>query len=123
MSGEGVQCCFPLHSSPLLCSPSLSFSQLKLQLQASILLFHGSTLEAVRRIESNAAGFTGLQFSQDSSQLLAATADRRLLTYATDGMATDYHAPLAFQGCPEKLLAFQGCPEKFTLDNMILAQT
>ena len=99
MSGEGVNWSCPL----LFYSLSLPFSHLWLQLQASILLFHGSTLEAVRRVESNAAGFTGLQFSQDSSQLLAATADRRLLTYATDGMATDYPAPLVFQGCPEKL--------------------
>ncbi|KAA6425283.1 MAG: hypothetical protein FRX49_04777, partial [Trebouxia sp. A1-2] len=49
---------------------------------ASILLFHGSTLEAIRRIESTAPGFTNLLFSQDGSQLLATTADRRLLTYA-----------------------------------------
>ncbi len=51
-------------------------------MQASILLFHGSTLEAIRRIESTAPGFTNLLFSQDGSQLLATTADRRLLTYA-----------------------------------------
>ena len=76
-------------SSTLISPLSIPLSHLRLELQASILLFHGSTLEAVRRVESNAAGFTGLQFSQDSSQLLAATADRRLLTYATDGMATD----------------------------------
>jgi len=51
-------------------------------MQASILLFHGSTLEAIRRIESTAPGFTNVLFSQDGSQLLATTADRRLLTYA-----------------------------------------
>ena len=56
-------------------------------MQASILLFHGSTLEAVRRIESSAAGFTGLQFCQDGSKLLAATCDRRLFTYAIDGVS------------------------------------
>lgn len=58
--------------------------------QASILLFHGSTLEAVRRIESSAAGFTGLQFCHDGTQLLAATADRRLLTYSIDGTSSDF---------------------------------
>ena len=61
-------------------------------MQASILLFHGSTLEAVRRIESSAAGFTGLQFCPDGSRLLAATCDRCLLTYTTDGALTGHHA-------------------------------
>ncbi len=51
-------------------------------MQASILLFHGSTLEAISRIESTAPGFTNMVFSQDGSQLLTTTADRRLLTYA-----------------------------------------
>ena len=83
---------FPFLSFPFLSFPFLSFPSLGLWLQACILLFHGSTLEAVRRIESNAAGFSGLQFCQDGSQLLAATADRRLLTYATDGIFTGYIA-------------------------------
>lgn len=55
--------------------------QVSCNLQASLLLFHGTTLEAVRRIESTAAGFTNLLFSTDGTQLLATTADRRLLTY------------------------------------------
>lgn len=78
------------HSTSLLAQHlSIWLSQCKPCMQASILLFHGSTLEAVRRIESSAAGFTALQFCRDGSQLLAATCDCRLLTYTIDGKAAD----------------------------------
>ena len=63
-------------------------------MQASILLFHGSTLDAVMRIETTAPGFTSLLFSQDGSQLLATTADRHLLSYAVNTGTSPADGPL-----------------------------
>ena len=51
-------------------------------MQASILLFDGQTLDAVKRIQSSATGFTCLKFSPDGEQLLATTADRLLAIYS-----------------------------------------
>ena len=63
-------------------------------MQASILLFHGSTLDAVMRIETTAPGFTSLLFSQDGSQLLATTADRHFLSYAVSTGTSPADRPL-----------------------------
>lgn len=51
-------------------------------LQASILLFDGQTLDAVKRIQSSASGFTCLAFSPDCAHLVATSSDRSLLTYS-----------------------------------------
>lgn len=52
-------------------------------MQASILLFDGHTLDAVRRIQCSATGFTCLMFTPDGAQLVAATADRSLAFFST----------------------------------------
>lgn len=52
-------------------------------MQASILLFDGLTLDAVRRIQCSATGFTCLTFTPDGAQLIAATADQSLAFFST----------------------------------------
>ena len=51
-------------------------------MQASILLFDGRTLDAVKRIQSSAQGFTCLAFSPDCAHVVATTAERSLLVYS-----------------------------------------
>ena len=61
-------------------------------LQASILLFDGQSLDAVKRIPSNTTGFTCLTFSADGQRLVTTTVDRSLAIFdVTTGAPKDMH--------------------------------